>query len=160
MKDCFSTIHTQTHKHTHTHIHTHTHTHIYIYICMEVVSLLLYLRDRQMTYLLGAALLCDSVFQRVCGFAGEALDVGEMSFLILLSSEWTSGIFSHLTLKTFIFIVNPRQQTFPIGLPITDHFVFYYFLTCQPVRCADIRMWEEYSFNIPDFNWLSNQTTI
>ena len=34
-------------------------------------------------------------------FAGEALVFGEIHFLILMSSVWTSDIFSNLNLKTF-----------------------------------------------------------
>ena len=35
-------------------------------------------------------------------------------------------------------------QTFPIDKPITDDFVFfYYFMTDQPIKCADLRLWEE-----------------
>ena len=37
-------------------------------------------------------------------FAGEASVLGEISFLIFLSSGRTSDLFSHLTLKTCIFI--------------------------------------------------------
>ena len=41
----------------------------------------------------------------VCeAFAGEALVLSEISFLILLSLVWTSDLFSHLTPKIFIFI--------------------------------------------------------
>ena len=36
-------------------------------------------------------------------FAGEALVLGDISFLILFSLIWTSDLFSHLTLKTFMF---------------------------------------------------------
>ena len=45
-------------------------------------------------------------------FAGEALVLGEIPFLILLYSVWISDIFSHLILKAFIF---KEEQTFPIG---------------------------------------------
>ena len=44
-------------------------------------------------------------------FAGETLALGEISFLILLSSIWASDIFAFLTLKTSIFI---EEQIFPI----------------------------------------------
>ena len=37
-------------------------------------------------------------------FSGEALVLGEISVLILLSSVWTLDLFSHLTLKISIFI--------------------------------------------------------
>ena len=40
-------------------------------------------------------------FSESKALAEEALVLGEISFLILLSSEWTSDVFSHLIRKTF-----------------------------------------------------------
>ena len=98
-------------------------------------------------------------FSEYEAFAGEALVLGEISFLILLSLVWTSDLFSLLTLKASIFIEDPqskKKQTFPIG-----YFVyFYYYLTAQPIKCADLSLWEKYSFHLSDFNWSSNQTTV
>ena len=30
----------------------------------------------------------------------------------------------------------------------------------QPIKSSSLRLWEEYIFYVPDFNWLSNQATI
>ena len=45
-----------------------------------------YFRDRQMKYLAGTVFLCYSIFLESEAFAGEVLNLGKISFLILLSS--------------------------------------------------------------------------
>ena len=71
---------------------------IYIYICeREKLSLSLCLRGRQLRYLADAVFLSYSIFRRVSLLL-------EISFLILLSLVWILDLFSHLTLKTSIFI--------------------------------------------------------
>ena len=57
----------------------------------------------EMRYQAGVVFLCYSVFRRV-GLLLERY-IGEISFLILKISIWTSDIFSP-NLKIFIFIVN------------------------------------------------------
>ena len=81
-----------------THTHTHTHIYIYIYIYIHVCvcvyiyiykwyCFLLYVRDRQMRYLVGAVSLCHSLFQRVGVFTGEAWVLKEVSYY-----AWSSGM--------------------------------------------------------------------
>ena len=82
-------------------------------------------------------------------FAGEALVLGEISFLIYLSSVWTSDIFSLLTSNMYSYRGFPWEEAFPIGKPITNHFIFlYYFLNGQPIKYADLYLWEEYPFHV------------
>ena len=111
---------------------------IYIYIYMEIVSFLLYLRDRQMRHLASTVFLYYSLFRRVRLLL-------ENSFLILLSSVWISDNFSHLNLRIPIFIENsPWNKHFWLINQSRDHFVFFCnFLTGQPIKCVDLRLWEE-----------------
>ena len=94
-------------------------------------------------------------------FAGEALVLEEI-FLILQSSVWTSNIF---------FFSNPKiwEQAFPIGKPITNHFViFSYYLTSQPIKATDQpiksqskpRKLKEHLFHVYDFNWTAVSTLL
>ena len=91
-------------------------------------------------------------------FAGEALVLGEISFFSLLSLVWTLDFFSHLTLKTSIFIVDsPRNK----HSQLTNQsqiilYAFTTFLTGQPIKYADLCLWEEYLFHISDFDWSSS----
>ena len=47
--------------------------------------------------------------------AGEALVLGETSFLIFLSSVWSSNFLSFLTFKGLFLWKIPWEQAFPIG---------------------------------------------
>ena len=79
-------------------------------VYIEKLSLLLCLRGRQLRYLAGAVFLSYSIFQRV-RLLLERLVLGEISFLVLLSLIWTLDFFSHITLKTSIFIEDsPRNK--------------------------------------------------
>ena len=101
-------------------------------------------------------------FSKSEAFAGEALVIGEISFLILLSLVWTSDIFSHLTLETSIFIEDsPGNKHSRLANQL--QIILYTFTTfslIQPIKCTDLRLWEEYPFHASDFDWSSNQTTI
>ena len=57
-----------------------------------------------MRYLAGAVFLSCSIFSKNEAFAGEALVLEEISFLILMYSVWTSDLFFHLILKTSTYI--------------------------------------------------------
>ena len=48
-----------------------------------------------------------------CSFLSEAFVLGEISFLILLSSLWTSDNFSLLNLKTCIFTEDYYRKNIP-----------------------------------------------
>ena len=96
------------------------------------------MRSGQLRCLTGAVFLFYFIFGE-WGFSGEALVPGEISFLILLSFVFLSS-----NLKNIYFCRGfLREETFPNGLPITDLFVyFYFFLTGQPLKCADLCQWE------------------
>ena len=127
---------------------------------MEIL-LLFVVFERQTNEVSGwGSLSMKLTFSENEAFVGEALVLGEISFLILLSLELFSDFLS-LTLKTYFYSGFPREQTFPISYPITDHFIiFYYFLIGQPIKSADLLQWEEYHFHISNFNRSSNQALI
>ena len=93
------------------------------------------------------------VFSESKVYAGEALVLGDTSFIILLSSAWTSDIFSK-SKNMYFYIGFPWEQIF------SDDFVFYYLFTVQPIKCADLHLWKEYPFHVSDFNWSFNQAAI
>ena len=70
----------------------------------EKLSLLLCLRDRQLRYLAGAVFLSYSMFQRVKLLLKKLLFLERFIFLFSCLWVWTLDLFSHLTIKTSIFI--------------------------------------------------------
>ena len=113
------------------------------------------------------------LFLRTSFFTAQ--HVGPMVHLIQFSGEWGFCWRGFSSLRDFfsyslvygmdigyVHSSNPKNiyfyrrlcwgQTFHTGLRITDHFVFvyYYFLTSQQIKCADLRRWEEYPFRVSD----------
>ena len=74
---------------------------------MEIVSFLLYLRGKQMRYLTNPVVL--NISENVA-FAWETFVFWEVSLLILMSSVWTSDIFSLQTLEISIFAEDSHQN--------------------------------------------------
>ena len=89
---------------------------------MEIVSLFVVFK-RQTNVLSGCCSLSTLFnFSESEAFAGEALALGDISFLILLSLVWTSDIFSLLTLKTCILWRIPLRTN--IADWLTNHRLF------------------------------------
>ena len=131
-----------------------TTVYIYIYIYIYIYSrFLLHFRDRQMRYLTSAAFQCFSTF------AGGALVLRDISFLILLSSLWTWDIFSFLTLKTSIFTKDSSGNKHS-RLANQSQIFTYSSTTGQPFKGSDLRLLEEYHLHVSDCNWSLKQTTI
>ena len=118
-------------------------------VCVDIVFLFLVF-ERQ-TYEVSFYV---TQFSETEVFAGEALVLGEISFLILLSSVWTTDIFSLLILKTSIFIEDSpgnkhsrlANQSKIISYSTTS------FRRGQPIKYADLGLWKEYPLHISDFN--------
>ena len=103
-----------------------------------------------------------------------AQHLGPMVHLIQFSGEWGFCWRGFSSLRNFfsyslvygmdigyVLSSNPKNiyfyrrhswgQTFHTGLLITDHLVFlYYLLTSHQIKCADLRLREEYPFRISD----------
>ena len=98
-----------------------------IYTYMEVVVLLVVF-ERQTNEVSGWCSLSMLInFSASEAFVGEAFVHGEISFLILLSSVWTSDIFSLLTKKKHLFSLRiPLRTNIPNWL--TNHRSFSFLL--------------------------------
>ena len=74
------------------------------------------------------------VTRRVMPLLEKALILGEIAFIILLSSVWTSDLFSHLThLKTSILIEDSPGNKHS-RLANKSQIISYSSITCQPIK--------------------------
>ena len=62
--------------------------------------------------------------------------------------------------KTFFIKDSYENEHFRLANKPQIILYSYYFLTGQPIKCADLRPWEEFLFHLSNFDCSSNQTTI
>ena len=140
---------------------SHHCVYIYIYIYMEIVAFVLF--ERQTNGVSGWCSLSMLLnFFGDEGFCWRDFSFWGDFFSYFLAFSFDIGYLLSSNLKnTYFHRRYLWEQTFLIGKPITDRFLFFnYFLTCQPIKYTDLHQWEEYPFQVPDFNWSSNQITI